>query len=103
MTEPEGRRDGAATGRDGPGRGRERGRGEAGNEAGNGPGRGLAVGSATVPGQAATQDAGMFVTSHAAGLPGQVAFSGFGAAERGRRAGRTLSFTPAGSFTPSAR
>ena len=35
------------------------------------------VGTATVPGQAATQDAGMFVTSHAAGSPGQVTFNGF--------------------------
>jgi Alpha galactosidase A/NPCBM-associated, NEW3 domain of alpha-galactosidase/Alpha galactosidase C-terminal beta sandwich domain/Carbohydrate binding module (family 35) len=37
----------------------------------------LAVGTATVPAQAATQDAGMFVTSHAAGSPGQVMFNGF--------------------------
>jgi hypothetical protein len=37
----------------------------------------LAVGTASVPGQAATQDAGMFVTSHAAGSPGQVTFNGF--------------------------
>jgi hypothetical protein len=35
------------------------------------------VGTATVPAQAATQDAGMFVTSHAAGSPGQVTFNGF--------------------------
>jgi alpha-galactosidase len=40
----------------------------------------LTVGTATVPGQAATQDAGMFVTSHAAGSPGQAVFSGFSAA-----------------------
>ncbi len=40
----------------------------------------LPVGTATVPGQAATQDAGMFVTSHAAGSPGQVTFNGFNAA-----------------------
>jgi Alpha galactosidase A/Alpha galactosidase C-terminal beta sandwich domain/NPCBM-associated, NEW3 domain of alpha-galactosidase/Carbohydrate binding module (family 35) len=40
----------------------------------------LTVGSATVPGQAATQDGGMFVTSHAAGSPGQVVFDGFSAA-----------------------
>jgi Alpha galactosidase A/Alpha galactosidase C-terminal beta sandwich domain/NPCBM-associated, NEW3 domain of alpha-galactosidase/Carbohydrate binding module (family 35) len=39
----------------------------------------LAVGSATVPDQAATQDAGMFMTSHAAGQPGQVTFDGFSA------------------------
>ena len=39
----------------------------------------LAVGTATVPGQAATQDAGMFVTSHAAGSPGQAVFNGFSA------------------------
>jgi hypothetical protein len=38
----------------------------------------LAVGTATVPGQAATQDTGMFVTSHATGSPGQVVFHGFG-------------------------
>jgi Alpha galactosidase A/NPCBM-associated, NEW3 domain of alpha-galactosidase/Alpha galactosidase C-terminal beta sandwich domain/Carbohydrate binding module (family 35) len=37
----------------------------------------LSVGSATVPGQAATQDAGMFLTSHASGSPGQGVFSGF--------------------------
>lgn len=37
----------------------------------------LEVGSATVPGQAATQDAGMFLTSHAAGQPGQAEFKGF--------------------------
>jgi len=35
------------------------------------------VGSATVPAQAATQDAGMFVTSHATGQPGQAVFNGF--------------------------
>jgi hypothetical protein len=37
----------------------------------------LTVGTATVPGQGATQDAGMFVTSHAAGSPGQAVFDGF--------------------------
>jgi Carbohydrate binding module (family 6) len=37
----------------------------------------LEVGSATVPAQAATQDAGMFVTSHATGQPGQAVFNGF--------------------------
>jgi alpha-galactosidase len=37
----------------------------------------LAVGSATVPGQASTQDAGMFLTSHAAGSPGEAVFNGF--------------------------
>ncbi len=37
----------------------------------------LEVGSATVPAQAATQDAGMFVTSHATGEPGQALFDGF--------------------------
>ncbi|HEY3956298.1 MAG TPA: NEW3 domain-containing protein [Streptosporangiaceae bacterium] len=35
------------------------------------------VGSATVPGQAATQDAGMFVTSHTTGSPGEASFDGF--------------------------
>jgi hypothetical protein len=35
------------------------------------------VGTATVPGQAATQDAGMFVTSHATGAPGEAIFDGF--------------------------
>jgi hypothetical protein len=39
----------------------------------------LTVGSATVPVQAGTQDAGMFVTSHAAGSPGTVTFNGFSA------------------------
>jgi hypothetical protein len=43
----------------------------------------LTVGTATVPGQAATQDAGMFVTSHAAGSPGQVVFNGFGVSAGG--------------------
>jgi hypothetical protein len=43
----------------------------------------LTVGSATVPGQAATQDAGMFVTSHAAGTPGQAVFNGFSATASG--------------------
>ena len=37
----------------------------------------LQVGSATLTGQAATQDAGMFLTSHAAGQPGQATFNGF--------------------------
>jgi hypothetical protein len=37
----------------------------------------LTVGTATVPDQDATQDAGMFLTSHAAGSPGQAVFSGF--------------------------
>jgi len=37
----------------------------------------LSAGTATVPGQAATQDAGMFVTSHASGSPGQATFNGF--------------------------
>jgi alpha-galactosidase len=36
----------------------------------------LTVGTATVPGQNATQDAGLFVTSHAAGSPAQAVFSG---------------------------
>ena len=36
----------------------------------------LTVGTATVPGQNATQDAGLFVTSHASGSPGQVTFDG---------------------------
>jgi hypothetical protein len=43
----------------------------------------LTVGSATVPGQAATQDAGMFVTSHAAGAPGEAVFDGFGVTASG--------------------
>jgi hypothetical protein len=37
----------------------------------------LTVGSATVPGQDGTQDAGMFLTSHATGVQGQAVFSGF--------------------------
>lgn len=37
----------------------------------------LKVGSATVPDQNATQDAGMFVTSHATAQPGTVTFNGF--------------------------
>jgi hypothetical protein len=35
------------------------------------------VGTATVPAQASTQDAGMFMDSHASGSPGQVVFQGF--------------------------
>jgi alpha-galactosidase len=35
------------------------------------------VASETVPGQAATQDAGMFVTSHSSGSPARTTFSGF--------------------------
>jgi hypothetical protein len=34
------------------------------------------VGTATVPGQAGTQDAGIFVTSHSSGSPGTVVFDG---------------------------
>jgi len=41
----------------------------------------ITVGSATVPGQAATQDAGMFVTSHATGSPATVIFDGFAVAD----------------------
>jgi hypothetical protein len=37
-----------------------------------------AVGSATLTGQAATQDAGMFVVSHTSGSPGTADFNGFG-------------------------
>jgi hypothetical protein len=40
----------------------------------------LRVGSASVPAQADTQDAGMFVTSHASGSPAQAVFKGFSAA-----------------------
>jgi Alpha galactosidase A/Alpha galactosidase C-terminal beta sandwich domain/NPCBM-associated, NEW3 domain of alpha-galactosidase/Alpha-galactosidase, CBM13 domain len=40
----------------------------------------LTVGTATVTGQAATQDAGMFLTSHAAGSPGEATFDGFSVA-----------------------
>jgi hypothetical protein len=40
----------------------------------------LTVGTATVAGQDATQGAGMFVTSHAAGAPGQAVFDGFSVA-----------------------
>ena len=38
----------------------------------------MPVGSATVPGQAATQDAGIFLTSGTAGSPGEALFNGFG-------------------------
>jgi alpha-galactosidase len=38
------------------------------------------VGTATVPGQAATQDAGMFMTSHTSGSPVLARFNGFSAA-----------------------
>ncbi len=40
----------------------------------------LPVGTATVPGQAATQDAGMFLTSHVSGSTGEAVFTGFGVA-----------------------
>ncbi len=40
----------------------------------------LTVGTATVPGQAASQDAGLFVTSHASGSPATVSFDGLTAA-----------------------
>jgi Carbohydrate binding module (family 35) len=40
----------------------------------------LPVGSATVPGQAATQDAGMFLTSHVSGSTGEAVFNGFAVA-----------------------
>lgn len=36
------------------------------------------VGTATIPDQAATQDAGMFEVSQAAGMPGVATFQGFG-------------------------
>jgi len=36
------------------------------------------VGTATVPGQSTTQDAGLFMTSHTTGSDGIVDFSGFG-------------------------
>jgi hypothetical protein len=49
----------------------------------------LTVGTATVPGQAATQDAGIFVTSHAPGSPGEAVFNG-------------LSVSGAASAPPSA-
>jgi hypothetical protein len=39
------------------------------------------VGTASVPGQAATQDAGMFVSSHASGSTAQVTFDGFSATD----------------------
>ncbi len=35
------------------------------------------VGTATVPAQASTQDAGMFMVSHSSGSPGQMIFQGF--------------------------
>ena len=40
----------------------------------------LSVGSATVPGQAATQDSGMFLTSHVSGAAGEAVFNGFSVA-----------------------
>jgi hypothetical protein len=40
----------------------------------------LSAGSATVPGQAATQDAGMFLTSHVSGATGEAVFDGFSVA-----------------------
>ena len=41
----------------------------------------ITVGSATVPGQADTQDAGVFVTSHASGSPATVTFDGLAVAD----------------------
>ena len=43
----------------------------------------LTVGTATVTGQATAQDAGMFLTSHAAGSPGEATFGGFGVTTSG--------------------
>jgi hypothetical protein len=55
----------------------------------------LTVGSATVPGQAGTQDAGMFLTSHATGSPGQAVFDGFSVAA-------SDAAPPAGTVYPAA-
>jgi len=65
----------------------------------------LTVGSATVPGQASTQDAGMFLTSHAAGSPGEAVFNGFGvtAADTAPPAGATyLADSPASTLAGGA-
>jgi len=47
------------------------------------------VGTATVPGQADRQDAGIFITSHATGSPAQATFNGFSAADGAVTAART--------------
>jgi hypothetical protein len=49
------------------------------------------VGQADVPGQAATQDAGVFITSHAAGTPAQAVFDGF-TVEAGGGGGRLVPY-----------
>ncbi|HEY0535494.1 MAG TPA: hypothetical protein VGD29_28255 [Actinoplanes sp.] len=36
-----------------------------------------------MPGQATTQDAGVFITSHTAGTPAQAVFSGFAVSSEG--------------------
>ncbi|MFI6070584.1 NEW3 domain-containing protein [Actinoplanes sp. NPDC051343] len=60
------------------------------------------VGQADVPGQAGTQDAGVFITSHTAGTPAQAVFSGFTV---GREGGRLLPYeaeAPANQLTGGA-
>ena len=50
------------------------------------------VGQADVPGQAGTQDAGVFVTSHTAGTPAQAVFDGFTVTADGGGGGKLASY-----------
>lgn len=50
------------------------------------------VGQADVPGQAATQDAGVFITSHTTGTPAQAVFDGFTVDASGGGGGKLISY-----------
>jgi hypothetical protein len=50
------------------------------------------IGQADVPGQAGTQDAGVFITSHTAGTPAQAVFSDFAVNADGGGGGRLTSY-----------
>jgi hypothetical protein len=50
------------------------------------------VGQADVPGQAATQDAGVFITSHTAGTPAQAVFDSFTTAATGGGGGKLIPY-----------
>jgi alpha galactosidase A-like protein/alpha galactosidase C-like protein/alpha-galactosidase-like protein/alpha-galactosidase-like CBM13-containing protein len=50
------------------------------------------VGQADVPGQAPTQDAGVFITSHTAGTPAQAVFDGFTATATGGGGGKLVPY-----------
>jgi hypothetical protein len=63
------------------------------------------VGQADVPGQAETQDAGVFITSHTAGTPAQAVFDGFSVDASGGGGGKLLPYeaeAPANILTGGA-